>query len=475
MTHSRLALRSGLLLLACLGCALGAEEVRLTKVYQADGASIEAGFVPDQSQIILGQPVFITFTVANRSEKPYSFFVGGDNRGSVRHNNFRITAVDADGKPVKDPYSYQHHGGKGNDVTLAKGQTYTERLFLGHWCALERPGEYAVTCQRKLGDIGQGQKSPPVEVVTDFRLKILPYDRQAIRKVIADLGKKADEENKQTLYEAALGLSQIADEEVIPHLAALVAKGDYVNKVPAVAGLARFVTDAAADALLPALRDSDQVVRQAAGDALARIKKTDRDADALLKELADESGAQRALAARALGATKSRRALEPLVKAMDDPESQVRCAAAEALGALGEKDAIAALKQYLRDPDMAMRVAAVKGLQGLGEPLDVDCLVSVIRGAVSVNDQSFHEAIRLVRLYGGERAARALASCLKFDDASARSSYNVYLILAIEYSPNGKKYYEKYKHDPNQDGTPDEIANNRRILDALESWVKEKP
>ena len=99
---------------------------------------------------------------------------------------------------------------------------------------------------------------------------------------------------------------------------------------------------------------------------------------------------------------------------MDDSEPMVQHVAAMALGELGCKEAIEPLKERLQDKDMAMRVAVVKGLLGLGESLDVEWLTPVIRADARVRDQSFHEAIRLIRLHGGEDAGRALASCLQY-------------------------------------------------------------
>lgn len=454
------------------------------KAYLAEPAAktdeqpqLEAGFIPDKPQIILGEPLFITFTVTNLSERPYRFFVGGDNRGSVRHNNFRITAVDAHGKAVRDPYSYRNFGGFGKDITLEHGQTYTERLYLGHWCAFEKPGVYTVTCKRTLIDHGREPRHPTMPITTSFKLKIVPFNQEKMRKVIADLGKKIREGPVEALFEATLGLATINDEQIIPHLAISLNKGDYhhyQHKNHAIKGLSQFSSDAAADALLTALKDPDYALRGGAGDALRKMKKLDRALNPLLKELTHESESVRALAARALGATKAQRALSPLIKAMGDPKPMVRHAAARALGFLGYKEAIQPLRQHLEDTDMAMRVAAVKGLRALGVPLQVQWLTPVIRATTDLNDQSFHEAIRLIRLYGGENAAQALVSCLQFDDPSPRNAYNMFLILAIEYSPGGPKYYYKYHHDPNIDGTPEQIEENRKILQQLKAWLEEQ-
>jgi len=447
---------------------------RFMKLYDAEGGSVEAGFVPDQVSVVLGEPLFITFMVINRSEKTYRFWVGGDNRGSVRHNNFRIAAADANGEAVVDPYSYRHYGGYGDIVSLDAGQTYMERLYLGHWCAFTRPGVYAVTCERTLTDYGPAPRHADLPIKTNFKLEITEFEQDEMGEVIDDLGSKVRDGDGQALYEASVGLAAIADERVIPHLALSLTKGDYRNQRPAIDGLSQFSSDAAVDALVIALKAPDDTVRRAAGEAFREMNKGDRAVEELFKELAQELPSVRALAARGLGATGGRRALNPLIEAMDDPERTVRHAAAMGLGELGYKEAIPALKQRLTDDDMAMRVAAVKGLLELGEALEVEWLTPVIRATSGVNDQSFGEAIRLIRLYGRENAARALVSCLDFDDPSPRNARNMFLILGIEACPEGPKYYYKLHHDPNSDGTAQQIANNREILAALKTWLEEQ-
>lgn len=445
-----------------------------TRRYPLDGFELDAGFTPDKTECILGEPLFITFSVKNVSGDTYQFFVGGDIRGSVRHNNFRITAVDANGQPVRDPYSYNHFGGPGNDVELESGKSYTERLYLGFWCAFEEPGMYQVTCERILNMDRDSAKYPRARIITAFKLNILPFDRGKMQEVIAGLGKKLREgDNQQTVYESTLALSEIDDKAVIPHLTVSLTKGDYQNRRPAVKGLSRFSTNAAADALLIALKDPDYAVGEAAGEALRKNKMADRAVDTLLKQLRDVPSSVRALAARSLGYTRSERALDPLIKAMDDPTPAVGQAAAEALGKLGHKGAIPPLRKRAEGPVMDLRVAAAKGLRELGDPLPVDSLAEVIKSTTDINDQNFHESIRLIRLYGGERAAPALIRCLMLDDPSPRNQYNLFLILGIEYSPNGPKCYSNFFHDPNTDGTPEQVKNNRQVFDALKDWLEE--
>ena len=489
----------GCLPLSWFPASVAGEAQPFTRVYEAEGFKIEAGFVPEDTEIILGQPLLATFVVTNRSEKPYTFSTGGAYRGSVRDNNFRITATNAKGQPVRDPHSYMNFGGIGGSEELESGDTYTKRLYLGLWCAFDEPGEYAVTCERSLSHFPA--------ITTTFKLVVAPYDRERMQKAIAALGRRVREtevpdgkelhdlvakqhpelegkrlqlierklrgERQEALTEATRALAAIQDDGVIPHLAASLAKGSFANQIPAIEGLSRFPTDASATALRLALSSPDHAVREAAGRALQQVQKTDGAVDALLKDLSAEEAPRRAVAARALGATGSRRALEPLIAALKDTDASVREQAAEAIGALGRPEGIPMLQQLLMGEDLPLRVAAAKGLLALKQPLPVDRLTPVVRGS-GVNDHHFHEAIRVTRLYGGPQAASALVSCVRLDDPSVRNSYNMYLILAIESCPGGPKHYYQWHSDPNTDGTAQQVEGNRKILAELKAWL-DKP
>lgn len=452
-----------------------AAETQRTKVHDIGGLKIEAGFLPDETEIILGQPSFVTFAVTNRGDRPYRFAVGGDNRGSVRHNNFRITAVDAQGQPIKDPYSYNHFGGPTWQVALKPGESHRERLCLGHWLVLDRPGVYAVTCQRTLQDeLSPPPRHPPLPIATRFKLKVLPYDRAKMQQVIARLGKHVRESGEQQLRDATLALADINDPAVIPHLAASLRRGDFQNRIPAVNGLEKFPDDAAGDALREAMQDPDHAVREAGGRALRKTTQVARVVETLLKNLGDGSADVRQAAATALGQTGSASALDPLIQSLDDAESRVAQAAAVSLGELGDKRATEPLHRKLQHKDRGLRVAAADGLRRLTGKLDPAWLTPVVLDTTDINDQTFHESIRLIRVYAGAAAAPALIGCLRFDEPSPKGHYNFFLILAIHHAEKGPDCYYRWKHDPNTDGTPEEIENNRKILAELKAWAAER-
>lgn len=448
-------------------------EVTLVKDYPLDGLTIAAGFEPDDASIVLGQPTFLTFTVTNRGNQPYSFVIGGDNRGSIRHNNFHITAVDEEGQAVKDPYSYDNFGGIAREITLEPGDTHTERLFLNHWLAFEQPGKYRVTCQRTLENYGSQPQFSKLAIQSEFPLEVLPYDRTKMQQAIDKLAVLIAQGKEDQLRDATIALASLDDPAVIPPLIKSAKQGDFLNKIPALEGLAKYSTKAATDALLLGLQDGDHAVRRAAANALRSAQKIDVATVALLQQLTSDSADLRASAARALGETKSESVLGPLANALNDPESAVRCAAAISLGQLGGTSEAALLKQQLSKEDRQLRVAAADGLRQMTpeNKLDPTWLTPTIRETTDINDQTFHESMRLIRLYSGEEAAPALIGCLDFDDPSTKNTYNFFLILAIHHCKNGPDCYYRWKHDPNRAGTPDEIENNRNIFAELKAFA----
>jgi hypothetical protein len=148
----------------------------------------------------------------------------------------------------------------------------------------------------------------------------------------------------------------------------------------------------------------------------------------------------------------------------------VRYAAAEAIGRLGHARSFGVLTNCLGDSDFALRIAAVKGLRALGRPLQAGWLKPMILLG-GENIRTWYDAMDLLRMYGGDQAAPGLASCVHFDDPSVKNSYNMRLLLAIESSPNGPKHYYQWHHDPNREGTDQELADNRRILAELRAWL----
>jgi len=447
------------------------------KPYTVGDAVLEAGFIPDAQTIYLGQPLFITFTVKNCTDKPYPFDVGGDYRGSPRANSFRITAHGADGKEVRDPTGYNNFGGFATSRVLARGTTYTERLFLPLWCAFEKPGDYTVTCRRTL-ETFQQPRPPKAVIETTFPLQVMPFDAAKQRALIAELGRKVREGQDVELQEATRALAFLRDEQVIPHLVASLTKGDYQTHALAIDGLKSFRTRAAIDGLVFALNDRDHSVARRAAEALDALGEITRAVDTLLPKLTDKNPMVRAQAAQALGWTKSLRASEPLAKLLADTErtgkdgDTVAYSAARALGQLLDPGVDETLRRCMNSPDYGLRVATAQGMELARRTIEPARLTPILRERDG-RHREFHEAIRLLRLYGGPNAARAMVECIDFDDPRTNSPRTMWLLLAVESIPGGPKYYHRWKSDLNRTGSEEELASNRQVLAELKAWLKD--
>lgn len=437
-----------------------AEDAAFLQNYTTNRVLLAAGFVPDSSRIIVGEPLFLTFIASNRSEEPFEF-------SHVRNEIFTITATNIAGWPVKSRYWGLDGNGFESRVIVAPGKEYTSRLFLNERCLFEEPGVYTVTCRCDFGFFSNRSNSLGQPIVTVFKLTVLPANSERIRDIIESWARVV--ETNGPVGEAVQALAEINDPRIIPPLAASLAR-DANNEI-AVNALARFTNDAAADALAVVLKSGEDYVAGAAGTALRKSRQADRIARSFLPALTNEEAKARIQSARAVSWTGSELAFDSLCALLKDESNAVRYAAAESIGRLGDARSFAVLTNCLSDSDFALRIAAVKGLLALGRPLQADWVKPMILSG-GENIRTYYDAIDLLRMYGGDQAAPGLASCLHFDDPSVRHSYNMRLVLALEFSPNGPKYYYKWHSDPNRDGTEGELAENRQILSELKAWLE---
>jgi len=426
----------GLLGLAGVECLSADGKAGNMRAYAASDVVIEAGFKPDKTHIIAGEPLFMTFSVVNRSDKPYVFFVGGDHGPGGRYGSFSVVAVGAQVGKVRDPYADEGDwGGPGNNIHLKAGESYKVRLFLGHWCVLDKPDLYTVTCERDLAEMTKDGRVPSVKVNTRFALEVSNSDERKMGKIIADLGRAIREGDEQAVVEAAVGLSTIGSPATIPHLAEALRRGDYSNKTAAISGLSRYPdSEQAVQAILGALHDEDQAVRSSA--------------------------------ATALGEMKARQAVPLLTATLKDEDEWVRRDAANALGKIGSREAVNALKDLLSDKSIPVRFAAVESLKELGEPFNASWVMEIIK---SKECNEFQNAIWFVRRNAGKQAVSILIQCLDLADPSVKSYYNYTLVWQIA-ACGGPKLEFHHKFDGK--GTEEQVQENKRVLQTLTDYLR---
>ena len=139
-------------------------------------------------------------------------------------------------------------------------------------------------------------------------------------------------------------------------------------------------------------------------------------------------------------------------------------AAVKALATFGSNEAIAALQKQVATNDLSLRYQVVHELaETLHQPMQPDWLLPILMGRGF--SPEWMDSLRLMRLYGGDRAIPSLLSCLDF--TVGWSWRNWWLLETVKSCP--KPPAIDYTHNPNREGQPDEVARNLRTLEALKA------
>ncbi len=462
------------------------------KTYRLGESTVEAGFVPEQSVYVWGEPIhYFAYLVRNASDKPVSFIEGGDDRGGRSESN-RISAVDENGKPVAEPRMWQM-GGMIGFLTLQPGRVELKLLPVDRRLIFAVPGKYTVTGRRTLA-LAKGQPNlmnltdaQQMETATSFTLTILPYTAEAMGREVTrienrirdrgDVAPQVPEHTEPNELSPAMQqeldlatLTGIKDETALDALTRLATQGPVGVRAGACRHLGERNEPAATALLAQALGDADETIRVAAADGLGRNRSKEATA-ALQAALPKSKGATAGALIRALGTDKSADGLVILRAALTDKDLQRRKGTVDGLAANGGPEAISALKTAaLASPDLELREAAAIQLgEKLRQDFDPFALVDVVRSREG--GHTLGRSPTLMRLYGAGQGTAALIACLDFNDPSIRHYYNWALIYEQAWGIGGMRI--PWISDLNRDTTPEEKANNERVLASLKAWLAE--
>jgi len=466
------------------------EEDSLLKTYEVEGFKFEAGFVPDKTEYVWGEPIhYFTYMVKNTGDKTLSFREGGDYRGG-RSESHEITAVDANGTPVPAPEMLRM-GGIVQAKKFPPREVYTKMMPVSRRLTFGGPGVYTITGKRTLiltesvQAMLRGETDTEVPTGNSFQLTIHPYSKERMSKVIDGLAEQirrlgdvvprsieytepTEMSEANRLHLALSSMIATREDVALEHLASMARKGSTTLRSTAVKWLGKFKDDKALVVVLEALDDDQASIRSAAAEALGTMS-TDVTIDVLIEHLVREQSEVTGAMLRAMGRTKSPRVFDFLVESLEHQDDTRRRAAADALVSFGSAAAVEALKTCVDDDDMDFREDVVQRLaEPLDQPIDADWLVPVVRSRKG--EGGIGDAPRLLRLYAGRKAVPALLSCLDFENPSIRSYYNHSIIYSQGWCQGGLRI--PWNSDLNRDGTPEEIEQNRNILKRLKVWVE---
>lgn len=461
--------------------------------------SLGAGFVPNKTTLVWGEPMFATFVVRNLSDESFTFGFGGDYRGSGRHDRFKIEVTDADGKPLADP----HRGFDGGGIlmwrTAQAHDSAVETVELATYRTFPGPGEYTVKCRFDLTPswINEGKLKFNVPIVTSYKLTILPREPAHVQRVLDELFERSRKTGSGALTGLVDTICSFGKDVSVPGLSQLITTGDTEHRIAAAGGLGKVTTadslkvlldamndeqlsvrvavvaalgqftDAeAVQAVIRALSDREESIRTTAANALGKSKTGDA-VDALIQRLPESTPAVRAAILRAMGATKSPRVFEILEQSLGSDDDVIRRAALDGMLSFPAVQGVPALLPFVAHADMDFREEVIHRLaEHYKQSIDPKWLIPVIQSRRKAN--SIGDAPRLLRLYTKDKAAPTLLSCLDFESPDIRNYYNL-TIIDNQLACRGLAI--PWISDLNRNGTPEETEKNHRTLKQIKSWV----
>jgi len=183
---------------------------------------------------------------------------------------------------------------------------------------------------------------------------------------VARLIKALDHDNRDDRIAAARRLSELGEKSAVPGLVRMLRDEDWRIRDAAMQALGRLKAAAAVAAMLEGIRTTrpspfgggpNTTVIE---DALVAIGKPC--IPILMDAMSDDDARIRLIIIEVLGQLNSAEALPALTEALRDPEWRVRWRAADAIGKLGDPSAVPDLIQILRDPTKDVRIAAAWSL-----------------------------------------------------------------------------------------------------------------
>jgi hypothetical protein len=139
---------------------------------------------------------------------------------------------------------------------------------------------------------------------------------------------------------------------------------------------------------------------------------------ALLDALSDKNDGVRQAAATRLGTIKSAIAVEPLIALTTDSSALVQEEAIRALGNIGDKQATKALCKSLQSTDQDIRLSTVIALYKIQSPASVDALIGVLEDSLPAIRL---RAVDTLGRLGDKRALQPLVAMLSDQDIGVSS------------------------------------------------------
>lgn len=241
----------------------------------------------------------------------------------------------------------------------------------------------------------------------------------AARSQLPQLLELLSAESADVRRAAAVTLGQLADPRAVEALRGRLLAADEVGavRVAAARALAGLPGDEVVAALNAAMTDPDPELREAVVVLLGARRPAPT--DALLAALADDAPKVRASAISALRYTRDGRVGPAVVPLVADPDPRVRAAAVIAIGDLRDPSFLDSLYGALDDPVRHVREEAVASLARIAAPESLDRVIAVTQG----NEPRLRElAARALARFPGRASCQTLIGLLGDDPLVAQAA-----------------------------------------------------
>jgi len=318
--------------------------------YVVNGWSLKVTLVPEKSEIMVGEPLFLAYRVENLSNTNLGIIVGGDYRNRFgRPERFTVAIRNAGGQSLPVPDPGPSFGGLEGPQPLPAHGKFEATLFLSDWGVITAPGVYSISVKRTLNLIPEGSKwndgasTYDISTSVDCSLKVVPADHQRIGELIDRLGKDLLAGKRGSMQR----LCAITDERTIPYFRQAAESRDYELKIEALAALGKFGSEEAIKVLEKGLATTWQDIANC---------KNEHQAESMAENI-------RTAAAQALQHSPSEKAHQVLIAHLHDSSPQIRLTAVHLLGGMKTEEAAERLRTMTNDSYDLVRQEAARYLQ----------------------------------------------------------------------------------------------------------------
>jgi hypothetical protein len=325
------------------------------ETYTVNGWEIEVRLVPDKTEIMIGEPIYLSFKVLNHSDQDLQLIEGGDYRNQLgRSESYSITTIREDSKLVPNPDAGQGMGGLRGPQKIPVKDSFVRKLFLPNWARFEEPGDYTITCKRTLNISrhtpnrwDEGEKTIDVDVEVSTKIKVTLPDKNKMGDVIATLGNAMLGDNYDDSEKAARALAYVIDEGAIEYLVKAIDSRRYGLKFTAIGALSKFNNNLALQGLKEAMATKASDIGNTTTKAVACT-------------LADNI---RHATACALAKSKHPEAISLLLSMWKDKAYGVRITVLHALGRMSSTESLSMLRKMTYDENELVSQEAERYLE----------------------------------------------------------------------------------------------------------------